>query len=90
MSSHWEWEKGMVAQHDLEKLFAPENGVPLKFQIGDAVVFTNEFDVCFNLRITGFYQPTFPCSLYANGHRYLVDSSSPWFPVKESSLQHNL
>lgn len=87
MSSHWEWAKKVVAQHDLEKPFAPENGAPLKFKIGDPVIFTNTYGVSFRQRITGFYQPTEPCSLYATGSRYLVDSSSPWFPVKESALQ---
>lgn len=87
MSSHWDWEKRTVAQHDLEKPFAPENGVPLKFKVGDPVVFTNTYGVSFRLRITGFYKPSAPCSLYASGRRYLVDSSSPWFPVKESELQ---
>lgn len=87
MSSHWEWEKQIVAKHDLEHPFAPENGTPLKFKIGDPVIFTNNYGVSFRLRITGFYQPTEPCSLYASGRRYLVDSSSPWFPVKELELQ---
>ena len=87
MSSHWEWAKGVVAKHDLGKPFAPENGDPLKFKIGDPVIFTNDYGVSFRLRITGYYQPTDPCPMYATGSRYLVDSSSPWFPVKESELQ---
>lgn len=87
MSSHWEWAEQVVAQHDLEKPFAPENGTPLKFKIGDPVIFTNDNGVSFRLRITGFYLPAEPCSLYACGRRHLVDSSSPWFPVKESQLQ---
>lgn len=87
MSSHWEWQKRIVVQHDLEKPFAPENGQPLRFKIGDPVIFTNIYGVCFPLRITGFFTPTEPCSLYASGRRYLVDSSSPWFPVKESELE---
>ncbi len=86
MSSYWEWERKIVSQHDLEKPFAPENGTPLQFQIGDSVIFTNEYGVSFRLRVTGYYQSTQPCSLYATGGRYLVDSSSPWFPVKESDL----
>ena len=87
MSSHWEWQEEVVAQHDLEKPFAPENGQPLKFGVGDPVIFTNDYGVKFKLRITGFYQPEKPCSLYACGRRYLVDSDSPWFPVKESQLE---
>lgn len=87
MSSHWDWVKRVVAQHDLEKPFAPENGEPLKFKIGDPVIFTNPNGVSFRLRVTGYYQPSEPCSLYANGRRYLLDSSSPWFPVKEADLQ---
>lgn len=87
MSSHWEWEKRIVAQHDLEKPFAPENGSQLQFKIGDPVIFTNINEVRFRLRITGLYRPAEPCSLYATGRRYFVDSSSPWFPVKEAELQ---
>ena len=74
MSSYWEWKKRVVAQHDLEKPFAPENGEPLRFKLGDPVIFTNDYGVSFRLRITGFYKPEEPCSLYACGRRYLVDS----------------
>ena len=87
MSSHWKWMEEVVARHDLEKPFAPENGQALKFKVGDPVIFTNCYGVSFRLRITGFYTPGEPCSLYASGRRYLVDSSSPWFPVAESQLQ---
>ena len=87
MSSHWEWQERVVAQHDLEKPFAPENGAPLKFKIGDPVIFTNPNGVTFRNRVTGYYLPEGPCSLYACGRRYLLDSSSPWFPVKETELE---
>ena len=42
MSSYWKYEEEVVAQHDAEKPFAPENGEPLKFAVGDVVAFTNE------------------------------------------------
>lgn len=87
MSSHHEWAERVIAQHDRSKPFAPENGTPLKFKAGDPVIFTNDYGVQFRQRITGLYLPTEPCSLYANGRRYLVNSSSPWFPVKEAQLQ---
>lgn len=87
MSSHWEWCDEVVAAHDRDKPFSPENGEPLKFEIGDPVIFTNDYGVCFRLRITGFYHPEKPCALYATGSRYMVDSDSPWFPVKESALR---
>lgn len=88
MSSIWDYEVRIVAQHDTEKPFAPENGEPLKFGVGDIVAFTNEYGVMFRgLRVTGLYKPEAPCSLYATGRRYLLDWSSPWFPAKESSLQ---
>ena len=88
MSSHWEYEEKVVAQHDAEKPFAPENGEPLKFEVGDVVAFTNEYGVMFRgIRVTGFYKPDPINSLYATGRRYLLDWSSPWFPAKESSLQ---
>jgi len=88
MSSIWEYEKRVVAQHNTEKPFAPENGQPLKFAVGDVVAFTNEYGVMFRgLKVTGFYRPDPLESLYATGMRYLLDWSSPWFPAKESSLQ---
>ena len=88
MSSMWDYEKRVVAQHNAEKPFAPENGQPLKFAVGDIVAFTNEYGVTFKgLRITGLYKPEMPCSLYATGMRYLLEWSSPWFPAEESSLQ---
>lgn len=88
MSSIWDYEKRVVALHDEKTPFAPENGEPLKFGIGDVVAFTNEYGVLFRgLRVTGYYRPDSPCSLYATGMRYLLDWSSPWFPAKESSLQ---
>jgi hypothetical protein len=87
MSSHYEWGMAVVAQHDRLKPFAPENGEPLRFMVGDPVVFTNDYGVTFKFRVTGFYRPEEPCSLYACGRRYLIDSDSPWFPVKEAQLQ---
>jgi hypothetical protein len=87
MSSHWEWVEKITAKHDAEKPFAPENGQPLRFAIGDEVIFTNDYGVEFEMKITGFYKPTEPCGLYATGKRYMVNSSSPWFPVAEKSLR---
>lgn len=88
MSSFWEYEKRVVAKHDAERPFAPENGEPLKFAVGDVVTFTNEAGIVFRgLRVTGFYKPDKPCAMYATGSRYMLDWSSPWFPATESSLQ---
>ena len=60
---------------------------PLRFTIGDAVIYTNEYGTQFRRRVTGFYRPTGLSGLYARGARYLLDSSSPWMPVSESSLR---
>ncbi|HBO1345648.1 hypothetical protein [Pseudomonas aeruginosa] len=87
MSSHHDWVIEVSAQHDALKPFAPENGRPLRFKIGDAVIYTNEFGVQFRFRVTGFYRPAGPCGLYPRGARYLLNSSSPWMPVAESSLR---
>ncbi|MDR2112887.1 MAG: hypothetical protein LBQ62_07295 [Candidatus Accumulibacter sp.] len=87
MSSHHEWVAEVVARHDAEKPFAPENGQPLRFKAGDCVIYTNPYGVEFRFRITGFYRPEQPCALYARGARYLVNSSSPWYPVSESRLR---
>ena len=59
----------------------------MRFKIGDAVIYTNEYGAQFRRRVTGFYQPTGLSGLYARGARYLLDSSSPWMPVAESSLR---
>nr|WP_284306729.1 hypothetical protein [Hydrogenophaga electricum] len=87
MSSHHDYILEITAQHDALKPFAPENGQPLRFAIGDAVIFTNEFGAQFRLRVTGFYRPTGLSGMYVRGARYLLDSSSPWMPVAESSLR---
>lgn len=90
MSSHWEWVETVTADHDRDKPFAPENGQALRFAIGDHVIFTNDYGVEFEMQITGFFdRPQAPSGLYSRGHRYLVDSSSPWFPVTEASLRLN-
>ena len=87
MSSHHDYILEITAQHDALKPFAPENGQPLRFAVGDAVIYTNEFGAWFRRRITGFYKPTEPSGLYARGRRYYLDSSAPWMPVAESSLR---
>ncbi|KWX29833.1 hypothetical protein AW883_25000 [Pseudomonas aeruginosa] len=87
MSSHHDHIIEITAQHDALKPFAPESGQPLRFKIGDAVIYANEYGAQFRRRVTGFYQPTGLSGLYAHGARYLLDSSSPWMPVSESSLR---
>ncbi|KAG0188280.1 hypothetical protein DFQ28_005172 [Apophysomyces sp. BC1034] len=86
MSSLHEWIEEITAQHDAQRPFAPENGQPLRFEIGDSVIYTNPAGIEFRNRITGFYRPSSPCGQYAQGARYLIDSDSPWFPVPESRL----
>ena len=76
----------ITAQHDALKPFAPENGQPLRFRIGDAVIYTNDAGLRFWRRVTGFYRPVEPSGLYARGARYLLNSSSQWMPVSDSSL----
>jgi hypothetical protein len=78
-----------VALHDATKPFAPENGNPLRFNVGDNVIYTNDHGAEFRLRVTGFYRPDFPSLLYATGARYLVNSDAPWAPVEETSLRHD-
>lgn len=75
-SSHHDYTLEITAQHDALKPFAPENGRPLRFAIGDAVIFTNEFGAQFRLRITAIYRPTGLSGLYARGARYLLDSAA--------------
>lgn len=87
MSSHHQWAEEVTAQHDEKKPFAPENGQPLRFKLGDPVIYTNPAGVGFPLRVAGFYQrPDMPDGMYATGARYLLDWGCPWFPVTEASL----
>jgi len=87
MSSLHDYIIEITAQHDALKPFAPENGQPLRFKIGDAVIYTNEYGVQFRRRITGFYRPSGLSGHYARGARYLLNSTSPWVPVAESRLR---
>ncbi|GAO22440.1 hypothetical protein ALISP_2260 [Alicycliphilus sp. B1] len=89
MCSHHDYIIEITAKHDALKPFAPENGQPLRFKVGDAVIYINEFGAQFRRRVTGFYQPTVLSGLYARGARYLLDSSAPWMPVPEFSLRHD-
>ena len=86
MSGHHEWEQETIEQHNTQRPFAPENGEVLKFKVGNPVVYTNEFGVSFHRRITALYRPEPIDSLYATGHRYLLDKDSYWMPVKEANL----
>lgn len=87
MSSHYEWVKKVIAEHNENKPFAPENGNPLKFKIDDKVKYTNCSGMSFELTVTGYYKPEFMNSLYAEGFRYMLDWPCNWMPVKESSLE---
>jgi len=90
MSSHHDWAAKVIADHDAEKPFAPENGQPLAFKPGDPVIYTNDQGVSFAFNVSGYYKPVHPCSLYAAGYRYMLDKGSHWMPVKEANLSHNL
>lgn len=87
MSSHHEWAEEVIADHDLKRPFAPENGQPLKFSVGEKVVFTSEFGVRFEHKIAGIYRPTHECALYALGARYILDGEALRLPVAEKSLE---
>jgi hypothetical protein len=86
MSSHLDWVEEVVASHNANKPFAPENGEPLKFSIGDEVIYTNAQGCKFKRKITGFYKPSHPCSRYATGGRYLLDWDCYWVPAKQADL----
>jgi len=72
-----------LASHDLARPFAPENGQPLKFKIGDlvAVRISDEISV---VRVIGYYQAR--DGLYARGKRYLLDVETHWVPYSEDQL----
>lgn len=85
--SHHDMMKLTIEEHDRERKFAPENGQPLKFKVGDKVTFVNDFGFRRSGKtITRIMKREEDESLYCQGYRYYIDSDSPWFPVKESSL----
>ncbi len=86
MASHHDWIEEMKIKHDAEKPFAPENGSPLRFKVGDDVVFTNDYGASFQRKITGFVDKTTEPGTYALGGRYYIDSDSPWMSVTEAQL----
>lgn len=86
MASHYHWEAAVIKRHKMQKPFAPENGRPLQFKIGDPVVYTNDYGVMFAQKVIGLYQPGEMTSLYATGYRYYLDKVSHWMPVKEVNL----
>lgn len=47
MSRHHDRIIEITAEHDARKPFVPENGQPLRFKIGEAVIYTNQFGAQF-------------------------------------------
>ena len=85
---HHEAMKELIALHDATTPFAPENGEPLKFNIGDKVTYVNDFGCIFEgYTIIGIMNRDDYESLNCSGRRYYIDSDSPWMPVKESNLR---
>lgn len=62
-----------------------EPPIPCDFKVGDAVIFTNDYGVEFDLRVVGFAsEPHTDC----DDPRFVyLDSSCWWFSVKASSLR---
>jgi hypothetical protein len=89
MSSHWEWTEEVINKHAETCPFSPENGQPLRFHVGDHVIYTNDYGASFSYTVTGFYRPEPMTALYALGARYLVSSDSPWVPVRECQLRES-
>lgn len=87
MSSHWDWEKNVIAEHNQQKPYAPENGQLLKFKPGTPVIYTNDHGIEFPLIVTGYYAPNNIDSHYASGARYMLSWDCYWFPTKESTLR---
>ena len=84
--SHADWQAAVIHLHDQEAPFAPENGSPLRFSVGDPVIYANASGALFSCRIRALYAPEHPCSLYAMGARYLLDGFGSHMPVAEAEL----
>lgn len=85
-TSHQDWQKAVIEQHNLEHPFAPENGESLKFKPGDTILYTNDDGGEFVHTVTSLYKPQPINSLYATGCRYMLDWDCYWMPVRESNL----
>lgn len=87
MSSHWDWAVRVCADHDKNKPFAPENGRPLQFKVGDPVIYSNDYGVRFRFRVTRLMSPAEDALQYALGKRYFLNSSAHWMPHTEACLE---
>lgn len=57
--------------------------IPTDFQIGDEVIFTNEFDVVFeDFKVIGFASKE---DMF-NGRFIHINTDAPWFPVRPEML----
>ena len=55
--------------------------LPYRFKVGDAVVFTNDFGVCWGVRtVTGLDERT------GKPTYFLKPTDAPWFSTEESNL----
>lgn len=85
---HHEAMAELVRAHDEQRPYAPENGRPLAFSVGDRVTFVNDYGVAFpHHTVTRIMQRHENEWLYCSGRRYYIDSDCPWMPVKESNLR---
>lgn len=84
--SHQSWQERIIAEHDTTRPFAPENGEPLRFAVGDRVIFSNDYGMRFRAKVSGLYRPPSTTSLYARGYRYTLDKADFWMPVREDQL----
>lgn len=86
---HMTITRQQVARHDMERPFAPENGQPLRFGIGDAVAIRELMEADGEgitvYQVTGYYVRK-ESALYANGKRYLLNVDAHWFPYSEAEL----
>lgn len=65
-------------------LTTPANGEKLQFEIGEDVIYTNDYGVKFEAKVLGYTPEN--NSLYKYGSRYFLDKESYWYPVKEAAL----
>lgn len=59
-----------------------ESPVPCGFKVGDAVVFTNDYGVSFDLAVRGFAKVP-----HGQGRLVYLNTTSWWFPVSLQSLK---
>ena len=81
----------LIEEAERTRPYAPENGKPLRFKVGDAVQYYSDGGTLvlpMVYRISALMTKAENPGWYAMGYRYWLDSAKPtWMPVAELNLR---